>query len=102
MKGKKIIIGLLGLMVMSQVASAATTVDAGSFNNFYDAVVSWIQGSLGLTIALLGMLGTVIVYAFTHKGSTIFIGMLISFFVGGIVSISNTMFHIGMDAFTTT
>ena len=97
------IVGAIGAsLVLAQSASAATTVDAGSFDNFYDAMVSWVQGSLGYVIALLGMLGTIIVYAFTHKGAVLFMGMLLSFFVGGVVGISKTMFSIGTGAFATT
>lgn len=73
--------------------------DDGSFGDFYVAIISWIQGSLGYVIALLGMIGTLIVYAFTHKGAVLFIGMLLSFFVGGVVGISQTMFLLGTNSF---
>lgn len=86
--------------VVASSASAATTVDDGSFQDFYDAIVSWIQGSLGYVIALLGMIGTLIIYAFTHKGAVLFIGMMLSFFVGGVVGISQTMFHLGAGTFS--
>jgi len=98
----KLVLAGIGSMMLAQSASAATTIDAGSFDNFYDAMVSWVQGSLGYVIALLGMLGTIIVYAFTHKGAVLFMGMLLSFFVGGVVGISKTMFTIGTGAFSTT
>lgn len=98
----KLMAGAVMAVALSTTASAATTIDDGSFQNFYDALVSWVQGSLGYIIALLGMLGTIIVYAFTHKGAVLFIGMLLSFFVGGVVGISKTMFSIGTGAFATT
>lgn len=101
----KMIMGIGASILLAQSASAsasAATVDGGSFDNFYDAMVSWVQGSLGYVIALLGMLGTIIVYAFTHKGAVLFMGMLLSFFVGGVVGISKTMFTIGTGTFATT
>jgi len=98
----KLVAGVALSLALGNTAFAATTVDDGSFQNFYDALVSWVQGSLGYVIALLGMLGTVIVYAFTHKGAVLFIGMLLSFFVGGVVGISKTMFSIGTGTFATT
>lgn len=98
----KIVAGVALSVALGNSAFAATTIDSGSFNNFYDALVSWVQGSLGYVIALLGMLGTIIVYAFTHKGAVLFIGMLLSFFVGGVVGISKTMFSIGTGTFATT
>ncbi len=98
----KVGIVLGATLVVAQSASAATSIDGGSFDNFYDAMVSWVQGSLGYVIALLGMLGTIIVYAFTHKGAVLFMGMLLSFFVGGVVGISKTMFTIGTGTFATT
>lgn len=98
----KLMVGAMLSLALGNTAFAATTIDDGSFQNFYDALVSWVQGSLGYVIALLGMLGTIIVYAFTHKGAVLFIGMLLSFFVGGVVGISKTMFSIGTGAFATT
>jgi hypothetical protein len=99
---KKAFFILAGMAALATNASAATTIDAGSFDDFYGAIASWIQGSLGYVIALLGMIGTLVIYAFTHKGAVLFIGMLLSFFVGGAVGISQTMFKIGSDTFTTT
>jgi hypothetical protein len=97
---RKKVMAAAGLMALASAnANAATTIDDGSFQDFYDAMVSWIQGSLGYVIALLGMIGTLIVYAFTHKGAVLFIGMLLSFFVGGVVGISQTMFNLGAGTF---
>lgn len=96
----KFLLGAVMSAVVTSSASAATTIDDGSFQDFYDAIVSWIQGSLGYVIALLGMIGTLIIYAFTHKGAVLFIGMMLSFFVGGVVGISQTMFNLGAGTFS--
>lgn len=98
----KLLLLLVISLLLTVNAEAATTISGGSFDNFYAAIVDWIQGSLGYVIALLGVIGTMIIYAFTHKGSVLFIGMLLSFFVGGAVGISRTMFDIGGSTFVTT
>jgi hypothetical protein len=91
------------MFLMLSDASAATTVDDGSFGTLYDAITSWIQGSLGYVIALLGMIGSLIWYMLDGGGSKgwsiIPIGMLLSVLVGGAVGISQTMFNLGSGSF---
>ena len=55
-----LIVGLLFLMLSD--ASAATTVDDGSFGTVYDVFKLWVGGSLGLTVALIIMMGCVLWY----------------------------------------
>lgn len=87
----------LGAILMGTSAFAADA-NAG-FDSFYTVVKGWVGGSLGYIIALLGMVGTLVVYAFTHKGSVIFIGTLIAFFAGALVGLSQVMFDAGTGTF---
>lgn len=91
------------LIVFSNDSFAATTVDDGPFATFYDAIVSWIQGSLGYVIALLGMIGALVWYMLKGNGSSgwsiIPIGMLLAVLVGGVVGIAQTMFNLGAGTF---
>lgn len=86
-------------------ANAATTIDDGAFGTIWDALVTWVQGSLGYTIALLGMLGTMIFWLigadkFLGGGGKFFvIGILISLIAGGLVGITTTMFGLGAGTF---
>jgi type IV secretory pathway VirB2 component (pilin) len=70
-----------------------------SFGDLLGTFISWLTGNLGKTIALLGFVGTFVIYLFTHKGSVLFIGVLISLIAGGLVGIVATFFNFGSSAF---
>lgn len=89
-------------------ANAATTIDGGSFDTIYDALKAWIGGSLGYTIALLGTFSFIIWYwigAGGHlggsdgEGKRLFLGILFSLLVGGVVGMVNTMINLGANTF---
>jgi|SaaInl8_150m_RNA_FD_contig_61_578082_length_1243_multi_9_in_0_out_0_1 hypothetical protein len=70
-----------------------------AFTNFKNIMTTWLEGDLGYIIALFGFVGTLVVYAFTHKGSVLFIGAIISFLAGGMVGISQQFFNVGKTGF---
>lgn len=74
-------------------------VEDGAFEDLFNTFKEWLSGSLGKLLALLGFIGTFIIYLMTHKGSVLFIGVIISLIAGGIVGISQTFFTIGEGAF---
>ena len=71
-----------------------------SFGDLFDVFKEWLEGNLGKLLALIGFAGTVIVYMMTHKGSVLFIGVVITIIVGGMVGISQTFFNVGANSFT--
>ena len=73
--------------------------DTDSFGQLNSVLMDWLNGNLGKLLALIGFAGTVIVYMMTHKGSVLFIGIVITLIVGGMVGISQTFFNIGIDSF---
>lgn len=87
-------------------ANAATTIDDAAFGSIWEALVAWMHGSLGYTIALLGTIGTLFWFLLARTvgyegslGKQIFFGILISFFAGGTVGLTQTMFSIGAGTF---
>jgi hypothetical protein len=97
-KAKFFVAGALAMIGTS--AMATTTVNNGSFEQLMVVFSGWLQGALGKLLALLGFIGTFIIYLMTHKGSVLFVGILISLIAGGIVGISETFFNIGNSSFT--
>jgi hypothetical protein len=105
MKRKRFLfIGLLFAM-MSDV-NAATTVDDGAFGSIWDALAAWMQGSLGYIIAILGMLGSILLYmlripssGYENRLTILFFGMLVSLFAGASVGIVRTMVSVGQGTF---
>jgi hypothetical protein len=97
-----LIVGLLFLMLSD--ASAATTVDDGSFGTIFEVFKAWISGSLGYVIALLGSIGSLITYMLhfmgTNKGwSFLLSAIFFSCLVGGAVGIAETMAGLGRGTF---
>lgn len=82
----------------SAFANMATSSD--SFGQLLGQFESWLSGNLGKLLALLGFIGTFIIYLMTHKGSVLFIGIVISLIAGGISGITQTFFDAGQSAFT--
>ena len=71
-----------------------------SFADLFNVFSDWLEGNHGKLLALIGFAGTVIVYMMTHKGSVLFIGVVITIIVGGMVGISQTFFNVGATTFT--
>ncbi len=99
-KGTKLLLVLLGVMLLSQGAFAVDPTTA--FTSFQDTITQWLTGSLGYIIAIFSFVGAVILYAFTHKHSILFIGFLIAFFAGAGVGIAKLSFDTGSSAFSST
>lgn len=102
--------GMIALAVIaaSSSAFATTTTAAGStgfatgtdsFGDLLQTFITWLQGNLGKLLALLGFIGTFIIYLMTHKGSVLFVGIVISLIAGGMVGIVGTFFNAGATAF---
>lgn len=95
-KGNKILVAA-GL-VAGLCSGAFATED--SFGDLFNTFKDWLTGNLGKLLALLGFAGTFIIYMMTHKGSILFVGIVISLIAGGLVGISETFFNAGTSAFT--
>lgn len=95
-------IALIGGLGLATGAFAGGTTDTqDSFYDLFQLMSAWMQGSLGKVIAIFGFIGTFILYAMTHRGSVLFIGVLISLIAGGLVGIVLTFFNIGQQSFKT-
>jgi len=86
-------------MTVGSSAAFAASSGGDSFGDLYTVFNDWLTGNLGKLLALLGFAGTVIIYMMTHKGSVLFIGIIISVIIGGMAGIAETFFNIGVDAF---
>lgn len=97
-KNKLMFVGAAVTLVASNAMASGTGVD-DSFGDLFKVFDDWLSGNLGKLLALIGFAGTFLVYMMTHKGSVLFIGVIISLIAGGIVGISGTFFDAGSDAF---
>lgn len=99
-----LLVGLL-FVLLSDV-NAATTISDAPFASISDALVAWLSGSLGLMIALFGMMASVLWYL-THffflgektETSGLLKGMVLSFLVGGVVGLVQAMVNLGRGSF---
>lgn len=91
---------LLMLPSLALAAAGAGTTD--SFGIFATQLIGWFTGNLGYVIAILALMGSLIIYAFTHKGSVVIIGIIIAFLVGGGVGIARFFFTSGATSFGNT
>ena len=81
-------------------AAAKTFGDqSDSFGDLLSQFTEWMRGNLGKLLALIGFIGTFVIYLMTHKGSVLFIGVIISRIAGGLVGIVATFFSAGEKAF---
>ena len=101
--------GLVALAALVAANSAFAAAAGGtfatsgdSFGDLLGTFIGWLQGNLGKLLALLGFIGTFIIYLMTHKGSVLFIGIVISLIAGGLVGIVGTFFNAGATAFALT
>ena len=95
---------ILILTILASSIFAQTTVDGGAFDNVADAFISWAQGSLGYIIALLGSLGSLGWYLIGEgvmggSQKALFVGIMVSFFAGGVVGIAMEMMTLGQNVF---
>lgn len=102
-KNKLMFVGAAVTLVASNaMAGGGTGTGTGvddSFGDLLQVFDDWLSGNLGKLLALIGFAGTFLVYMMTHKGSVLFIGVIISLIAGGLVGISETFFDAGADAF---
>lgn len=96
-KDKLIFAGAAVALIGTNAMAAASD---QSFADLFNVFQEWLEGNLGKLLALIGFAGTVIVYMMTHKGSVLFIGVVITIIVGGMVGISQTFFNVGADTFS--
>ena len=89
---------LLALAALMPTMAFATGGD-DSFGVFVEQLVGWLTGNLGLIVAIVALMGSLIIYAFTHKASVIVIGIVIAFLVGGGAGIARFFFESGTTAF---
>lgn len=98
------LLAIFALFALPQMALAAGggagTTD--SFGVFANELGGWLTGNLGYIIAIVALIGSVVLYAFTHKGAVIIIGIIIAFLAGGSVGIAKFFFSQGGTAFSDT
>lgn len=95
---KSLLVGLLVLMLIPSLA----------FGNddfvvpFFDMLVQWMEGNVGMVIALIIMIISVIAGAFGGGFGVIGKGFVLSIIVGGVVWFAEQAFNIGTSFSTTT
>jgi len=100
---KQSILMLLTMLILPSVAMAtAVTSGNAAFGSFANEITSWLTGNLGYTIAIFSFFGSLLIYAFTHKGGVIIIGIIIAILVGGGVGITKLFFKQGSTTFSDT
>lgn len=94
---KSLLIGLLVLMLIPSLA----------FGNddfvvpFFNMLVQWMEGNVGMVIALIIMIISVIAGAFGGGFGVIGKGFVLSIIVGGVVWFAESAFNIGTSFSTT-
>ena len=95
---KSLLVGLLVLMLIPSLA----------FGNddfvvpFFDMLVQWMEGNVGMVIALIIMIISVLAGAFGGGFGVIGKGFVLSIIVGGVVWFAEQAFNIGTSFSTTT
>lgn len=95
---KSLLVGLLVLMLIPSLA----------FGNddfvvpFFNMLVQWMEGNVGMVIALIIMIISVIAGAFGGGFGVIGKGFVLSIIVGGVVWFAEQAFNIGTSFSTTT
>ncbi len=92
----------LMLAMLPSIASAATSGGNAAFGVFASEIISWLTGNLGYVIAIFSFFGSILIYAFTHKGGVIIIGIIIAILVGGGAGITRLFFKQGSTVFSST
>lgn len=104
MKNKmiKMIVAIATMMLIPSIASAATSGGNAAFGVFAQEIISWLTGNLGYVIAIFSFFGALLIYAFTHKGGVVIIGIIIAILVGGGTGITRLFFTQGSSVFSST
>ena len=95
---KSLLVGLLVLMLIPSLA----------FGNddfvvpFFNMLVQWMEGNVGMVIALIIMIISVIAGAFGGGFGVIGKGFVLSIIVGGVVWFAESAFNIGTSFSATT
>jgi type IV secretory pathway VirB2 component (pilin) len=92
---------LLGLLVLIALPSLAFGNDEFVVP-FFDMLVKWMEGNVGMLIALIIMILSVIAGAFGGGFGVIGKGFVLSIIVGGVVWFAESGFNIGTSFSTTT
>lgn len=99
---KLIKLGAAALIGLTAPLAAATTGGNAAFGVFAGEIISWLTGNLGYVIAIFSFFGSLLIYAFTHKGSVVIIGVIIAILVGGGTGITRLFFTQGTSVFSGT
>lgn len=92
---------LLGLLVLVALPSLAFGNDEFVVP-FFDMLVKWMEGNVGMLIALIIMILSVIAGAFGGGFGVIGKGFVLSIIVGGVVWFAESGFNIGTSFSTAT
>lgn len=92
---------LLGLLVLIALPSLAFGNDEFVVP-FFDMLVKWMEGNVGMLIALIIMILSVIAGAFGGGFGVIGKGFVLSIIVGGVVWFAESGFNIGTSFSTAT
>ena len=97
------VIGLVFVLgVADGFAQTGGTTDASDpWSSITTTIITWITGSLGKLIALVGIIISVIASLITHSFKPLVYGVILSVVVGGMVGIAKTFFEAGSTAFGT-
>lgn len=94
-QGKKSKFIMALLMMFLPVFVFATTTDDAFIMPFHDLIVAWMTGNVGLTIAIVIMVISVIWGAFGGGFGIIGKGFIFSILVGGIVFFAEKAYDMG-------
>ena len=86
---------LVGLLVLMLIPSLAFGADDDFVEPFYKMLIQWMQGNVGMVIALIIMIISVIAGAFGGGFGVIGKGFVLSIIVGGVVWFATQAFNIG-------
>ena len=86
-------------LLLAGVATLGLSTAAFAGGDLLSQFTEWMRRNLGKLLALIGFIGTFVIYLMTHKGSVLFIGVIISLIAGGLVGIVATFFSAGEKAF---
>ena len=93
---------LIGLLVLMLIPSLAFGNNDAFVVPFFDMLVQWMEGNVGMVIALIIMIISVIAGAFGGGFGVIGKGFVLSIIVGGVVWFAEQAFNIGTSFSTTT
>lgn len=92
MKKNRVLLVLLSLFILPQLVFGASDDFAVPFK---DLIVAWMQGNVGLTIAIIIMVISVVWRAFGGGFGVIGKGFVLSVLVGGVIYFADQAFSLG-------